>query len=76
MSTFSMNSIVNYFFMVLLTFLKKKMLNSWITLVVNFVHFLLFTLDVNFSHNIIFLKLTPTHEMKIIKCRFYSNWNF
>jgi len=50
LSTFSVNSIANYLITILLIFLKKKMLNPWITLVVYFGHFLLITLDVNFSH--------------------------
>jgi len=45
-----MNSIVNSLIMVLKIVLKKKMLNPQIIFVVYFGHFLLFTLDVNFSH--------------------------
>jgi len=47
----SMNSIAKSLIMVLLTFLKKKMLNPWIILVVYDGHFFLFSLDVNFTHS-------------------------
>jgi len=50
LSTTLVNSIKNFFIMGLLTFLKKMILNPWITLVVHSSHFLLFTLDVNLSH--------------------------
>jgi len=45
-----MYSIPNSLIMILLIFMKLKVLNPHITLVVNFGHFELFTLDVNFSH--------------------------
>jgi len=50
LNTIFVNSIENSLIMVLLTFLKKNMLNPQITLVVYLSHILLVTLDVNFSH--------------------------
>jgi len=50
LSTFVVHSTIDAFIMVLMTFLKKKMLGPWITLVANFGHFLPFFLNVNFSH--------------------------
>jgi len=61
--------------MVSLTFLMKKMLNPTITVVMYSRHFLLFILDVNFSHkNDLKKNLSSTNEMNLILCNLYSNW--
>jgi len=54
LSTFLVKSIVKSLILVLLTFLKKKMFNTRINLVVYLGYFLLFSLDVNFSYKMMF----------------------
>ena len=39
-------------------------------------YFLSFTLYGNFSHKNDIFNLSPTNEMKSIKCSFYFNWKF